>query len=267
MIDKLPEKWSATDFNGNRINMLKEGVVTLIGIKRLESEALFTSSEGIGTLRETASVEFAGKERYWWLARKVNGVLRRVLLSELNIGNCSVDRPCIQCEVCSLFGGLNTDDNTAYFSRVKFQDLISIQEYVYDEKFRVKLPDNPGANPVPFQEVIVPPGTEFPFIVRIIKPSKRDLAIFFYGNQIADGLGYGNYSKLRGDASTQWLMMANGFAHISMHDLLINRANDKSIEQQLEEFSKVPKGPVEKDEILINDALTKAINKLLENIK
>lgn len=266
-IDKLPQKWSATDFNGNRINMLKDGVVTLVGIKRLESEALFTSSEGIGTLRETASVEFAGKERYWWLARKVNGVLRRVSLSELNIENCTVDKPCIRCEVCSLFGGLNTDDNTAYFSRVKFQDLISLQEYVYDEKFRVKLPEKTQDTPVPFQEVIVPPGTEFPFIVRIIKPSKRDLAIFFYGNQIADGLGYGNYSKLRGDASTQWLMMTNGFAHISMHELLINETNGKSIEQQIEEFSKSPKGPVEKDGILIKDDLTKAINELLKNIK
>lgn len=222
-IQSLPQQWTIKQLldTPGRINMLNEGIVTLIGIKRLESEALFVSSEGGGTLRETAKVNFAGQERYWWLARKVAGVMRRVLLSELQPEKCTVDKPCINCGVCSLLGGLNTDNNKALFSRVKLQDLISVEPYEYDEKFRIRQPDDPNkGNPVPFQEVIVPPGTHFPFIVRLIKPSQYDLGAFLYANALADGVGYGNYSKLRGNATTQWIAIFDGFAHISAYDLL-----------------------------------------------
>jgi len=268
ILQQLPERWKRSELTGTRINLIREGVLTLAGVKKLESEALFVSSEGGGTLRETAKVEFAGKERYWWIARKVNGVMRRVLLSELKIANCSVDEPCVQCEVCSLMGGLNTDTNTALFSRTKLQDLISVQEYVYNEKFRVRLPDDPtasGANPTPFQEVVVPPGTAFPFIVRLIKPSRRDLALLLFGNQVADGLGYGNYSKLRGDATTRWFLLANGFAHLSVHDLLEN-ADADILETRLKEFAAKPAG-VETSQVLKDDELATAVNELISTVK
>jgi len=267
ILQQLPEKWVITDLRGTRINLMREGVVTLVGVKKLESEALFVSVEGGSALRETAKVDFAGRERYWWIARKVNGVIRRVLLSQLNIPNCTVDEPCVQCEVCALLGGLNTNTNESLFSRTKLQDLISVQEYVYDEKFRVRLPDDPtdpNANPVPFQEVIVPPGTEFPFIVRIIKPSRRDLALFLFGNQIADGLGYGNYSKLRGDATTHWLLLANGFLHISAHDLL-ERADEQPIEAQVAKIAKSPVG-VPPGQVLTED-LAMVVTELVGSIK
>lgn len=263
LIQELPESWTINDLKETRINLMREGVVTLIGLKRLTSEALFVSSEGGGVLRETAKVEFAGQERYWWIARKVNGVIRRVLLSELNIQNCSVDEPCAQCEVCSLMGALNTNSNLSYFSRIKLQDLISIQPFVYDEKFRVRLPDNSGTNPTPFQEIVVPPGTEFPFIVRIVKPSRRDLALFLYGNQIADGLGYGNYSKMRGDANTQWILFARGFLHVSIYDLLMTT---EEIEKQIEKIAQNPVG-LEKEKILIGDDLKSNIRELIESVK
>lgn len=259
-IDKLVDRWNmASDFSDTRINLMRAGVITLAGIKRLESEALFVSTEGLGTLRETAKVEFAGKERYWWLARKYNGVLRRVLLSELNINNCTVDTPCVNCEVCGLLGGLNTDKNLSMFSRLKVQDLISVQPYEYDEKFRVRLPDDPGANPTPFQEIIVPPGTEFPFVVRLIKPSKQDLMLFLYGNQIADGLGYGNYSKLRGNSTTDWFFIANGFAHLSVYRML---SSEESLAEELTKFSERPFG-VNVDDILKGDTLHQIINEQL----
>lgn len=265
---KLPQKWEVANLGGTRINLMREGVVTLVGVKKLESEALFVSVEAGGTLRETAKVEFAGKERYWWIARKANGVIRRALLSQLDIKNCTVDEPCVQCEICALLGGLNTQTNGSLFSRVKLQDLISVQEYVYDEKFRVRLPDDPtapNANPVPFQEVIVPPGTEFPFIARIVKPSLRDLALFLLGNQIADGLGYGNYSKLRGDATTRWLLLANGFLHVSMHDLL-ERADEASIGDQVVEIAESPLG-VAKEQVLTGEQLAKAVAELIASAK
>jgi len=268
MIQNLPEEWAASDLGSTRINLMREGVVTLVGVKKLESEALFVSSEGGGTLRETAKVEFAGKERYWWIARKVNGVIRRVLVSQLDIQNCTVDTPCVQCEVCALMGALNTTTNASFFSRVKLQDLISMQPFVYEEKFRVRLPDDPtrpDANPTPFQEVIVPPGTEFPFIVRIIKPSRRDLALFLFGNQIADGLGYGNYSKLRGDATTRWLLLANGFLHISAHDLL-EKADEQSIEDQVAAIAAAPLG-VKPEQILTGGDLKSVIDELIKTVK
>jgi len=65
VIQGLPEEWAIGDLIGTRINLMREGIVTLVGVKKLESEALFVSSEGGGTLRETTKVEFAGKERYW----------------------------------------------------------------------------------------------------------------------------------------------------------------------------------------------------------
>ena len=254
-IEQLPVKWEVADLlaTPGRINMLREGVITLVGVKRLESEALFISSEGGGTLRETAKVTFADKERYWWLARKVAGVARRVMLSELGIQGCTVDRPCIKCSVCGLLGGLNTDDNRALASRVKFQDLISVEEYEYDEKFRVRQPDDPNASfPTPFQEVIVPPGTRFPFIVRIVKPSQFDLGAFLYANSMADGLGYGNYSKLRGDASTHWMAIFDGFVHISAYDLL---AVGDDIETQMRALIANPSGPMKAENTLSGEAL------------
>jgi len=269
-LEQLPERWKVDDLTGTRINLMREGILTLVGVKKMESEALFVSSEGGGTLRETAKVDFAGKERYWWLARKVNGVIRRVLLSELKVSKCTVDEPCVQCEVCTLLGGLNTKTNESLFSRAKLQDLISVQEYVYNEKFRVRLPDDPTdpqSNPTPFQEVIVPPGTEFPFIVRLIKPSQRDLGLFLFGNRVADGLGYGNYSKLRGDATTRWLLLANGFIHLSVHDLLERVDKDaKTIEAQVKGFSESPVG-VKPDQVLTDSALREAIDHLIGSVK
>ena len=268
-IDTLPERWNINDLSGTRINLMREGIITIIGVKRLESEALFVSAEAGGELRETAKVDFAGKDRYWWIARKVNGVIRRVLLSEINPTDCSVDVPCINCEVCGLLGGLNTATNRALFSRLKLQDLISIQEYVYDEKFRVRLPNDPtdpAANPVPFSEVIVPPGTEFPFIIRIIKPSKRDLSLFLSGNKIADGLGYGNYSKMRGNATTEWFLMANGFAHISTHDLLDGTTEPKQVRAQVKEFIKAPAG-VSSGQILTEKELDAQVQALIDSVR
>jgi hypothetical protein len=268
LLESLPETWNANHLGGSRINLMRDGVVTLVGVKKLESEALFVSAEGGGTLRETAKVEFAGKERYWWIARKVNGVIRRVLLSELKIQNCTVDAPCLTCDVCLLMGGMReAGEQRTVFSRLKLQDLISVQTYVYDEKFRVRLPNDPtdpGANPTPFQEVIVPPGTEFPFIARIIKPSRRDIELFLFGNQIADGLGYGNYSKLRGDATTRWFLLVNGFLHISVHDLL-EEADKKPA--KIEDV--IPSSPVgvKPDDVVRGTDLRMAIDELTAAIK
>ena len=260
-IDQLPAQWDISELlaTPGRINMLREGVITLVGVKRLESEALFVSSEGGGTLRETAKVSFAGKERYWWLARKVAGVIRRVMLAELNVQGCTVDVPCIDCPVCGLLGGLNTNSNRAIVSRVKLQDLISIEEYEYDEKFRIRQPDDPdNDNPTIFQEVIVPPGTRFPFIVRIVKPSRFDLNAFIYANSIADGLGYGNYSKLRGDANTRWLVIFDGFAHVSAYDIL---AHGDEITAQTERLIAETPGPVNRENTLVGDELDSLVRR------
>ena len=266
-IEQLPEKWSTKQLfeTPGRINMLREGVVTLIGIKRLESEALFISSEGGGTLRETAKVDFAGEERYWWLARKVAGVLRRVMLSELHIEECTVDTPCIDCVVCGLLGGLSTvpGNTKSLQSRIKLQDLISVEKYQYDEKFRVRLSEDPNdpksGNPVLYQEVIVPPGTHFPFIVRMVKPSRHDIGAFLYANSVADGLGYGNYSKLRGDATTQWVAIFDGFAYVSAYELL---SSDDDLVNAMNIVAENPSGPVNVKNTLKGAELSEYIQKV-----
>jgi hypothetical protein len=266
-INELPSNWEIKDLfaTPGRINMLREKVVTLVGIKRLESEALFVSSEGGGTLRETAKVNFAGEERYWWLARKVAGVIRRVMLSELAIENCTVDRPCINCAVCGLLGGLNTDTNQALSSRVKLQDLISTEPYEYDEKFRIRQPDDPNTtNPVPFQEVIVPPGTHFPFIVRMVKPSQFDIGAFIYANNIADGLGYGNYSKLRGNATTEWIAIFDGFAHASTYDLL---SNSTDLATAMRSLADNPPGPVNVENTLRDTVLDEYVANAISSVE
>ncbi len=145
-----------------------------------------------------------------------------------------------------------------------------MQQYVYDEKFRVRLPDDPTdpqANPTPFQEVIVPPGTEFPFIVRLIKPSQRDLGLFLFGNRMADGLGYGNYSKLRGDATTRWHLIANGFFHISAHDLLEKADKDgKSLDGVIAGTAVSPVG-LKADQILKGTDVDKVVDQLVSGVK
>ena len=271
-IEQLPEKWDMEQLfaTPGRINMLREKVVTMIGVKRLESEALFISSEGGGTLRETAKVNFAGEERYWWLARKVAGVLRRVMLSELHIENCTVDAPCINCAVCGLLGGLSavSGNTKSLQSRIKFQDLISAEKYYYDEKFRVRLPEDPNdpktGNPVPYQEVVVPPGTHFPFIVRMVKPSRYDIGAFLYANGLADGLGYGNYSKLRGDATTQWIAIFDGFAYVSAYDLL-SSGNDLASAMNI--VAENPSGPVNANNTLKDTDLSDFIQRVTSSTK
>ena len=266
-ISQLPARWEIKqlfDVPG-RINMLREGTVTMVGIKRLESEALFVSSEGGGTLRESAKVDFAGQARYWWIARKVAGVMRRVMLSELRIDNCTVDSPCIECSVCGLLGGLNTNSNKALSSRIKLQDLISYEPYEYDEKFRIRQPDDPNAaNPTPFQEVVVPPGTRFPFIVRLVKPSQFDIGAFIYSNNLADGLGYGNYSKLRGNATTQWIAIFDGFAYVSAFDLL---ATKEDLVTRMQALAENPPGPVNKVNTLSGSDLQAYVMKVTSDME
>lgn len=239
-INGLPKQ---TDFTQtlDRVSLLSQPVITLCGVKRLESEALFVSSEGGGTLRETAKVDFADRERYWCIARKINGIIRRVLLAGLRRNGCTVEEPCVECEVCNLLGAFNPgkDKDRTVLSRVRLQDLISVQEYVYDEKFRVRLPDDPNQDsPTPFQEVIAPPGTEFPFIVRILKPSQRDLSLFLYSNATSDSIGYGNYTKLRGQATTDWVFAAEGMIHLSVYRLLnTQRTEGTTVDKQMQSFA------------------------------
>lgn len=249
-IDNLREKpWSRSEIPEGRINLLNEGVITLFGFKTMQSEALFVSGEGIGTLRETSKVTFAGKERYWLLARKVNGVIRRVLLDGLNPNNCSVEAPCTECSVCLLLGGLSAErgKNQASFARVKLQDLISIEPYEYEEKFRIRLDEKDlvaGKGTTPFQEVVVPPGTRFPFLVRLFKPTRFDLAAFLYANAASDSLGYGNYTKLRGDATTSWLVITEGLAFISIFEFLSSLDTGANTEDWVKSFMASPKGIV-----------------------
>jgi len=161
-------------------------------------------------------------------------------------------------------GGLSAERgrNQALFSRLKIQDLISIENYVYDEKFRVKLNEEvliSGKGTTPFQEVIVPPGTRFPYIVRIFKPTKFDLAAFLYANKVADVLGYGNYTKLRGDATTDWLIVADGMAFISAYEFLAAMGPGTDEKNWVQGFISSPRG-------VMGEVLSKGLDATIENL-
>ena len=84
---------------------------------------------------------------------------------------------------------------------------------------------------------------------------------------VADGLGYGNYSKLRGDATTRWLLLANGFAHVSVHDLL-GQADAKTIEDQVKELVKDPgKMGIADGQVLHDKELVSAVETIVASVK
>ena len=159
----------------------------------------------------------------------------------------------------------STSSNPRYSTllSVKLQDLISVEKYQYDEKFRVRLSEDPNdpksGNPVLYQEVIVPPGTHFPFIVRMVKPSRHDIGAFLYANSVADGLGYGNYSKLRGDATTQWVAIFDGFAYVSAYELL---SSDDDLVNAMNIVAENPSGPVNVKNTLKGAELSEYIQKV-----
>jgi len=210
------------------VGLMKMGVVTLFGVKTTMDEAMFVDEETAGTERRTADVLFAGKRRYLVHARKIKGIVRRSHreIAKQGFGpydwvgkSCKFpDEPCTKCVDCFEYGGLLPEQMFRTNARVRFQDLISVQDYTRKISFRARHPDE--GDPTPFQEVVVPPGTNLVYPVYIAAPTLSTVAGFLAADRLADAHGYGNYTSVRGRCKTEWLMIADGLPKVNKHDAI-----------------------------------------------
>ncbi len=234
------------------VGMMNSGVITLFGVKTTMDEAMFTDQETVGTETRTADLRFAGKKRYLAHARKMKGIIRRAhregirdTEGEYNwVGeNCIFpNEPCTKCVDCYEYGALLPSENLETNSRIRMHDLISIQEFNKKISFRARHPHQEGEDPTPFQEIVVPPGTEFIYPVRIIEPTITTLAGFLWANDMADKHGYGSYTSVRGECETHWLTIAEGLPPLNKLDG-IKRSEGE--EEPLEEMKTYVKDELE----------------------
>lgn len=216
------------------VNLLSEGVVSLFGVKTATDEVMFVDQETAGTETRTADLQFAGKRRYLGHARKIKGILRRAHRSETRELNglegiqwvsedCVFpDRPCAQCVDCYDYGSFNPDaeDQPKTNARVRMHDMISVETFDRNRRFRARHPDEQDEDPTPFQEVVVPPGTNFVYSVKVFAPTLSTLAGFLWANEIADTHGYGSYTATRGEFETTWLALSEGIPEFSKYDAI-----------------------------------------------
>lgn len=213
------------DLPRGSVGLMNVGVVTLFGVKTTVDEAMFVDQETAGTERRTADITFAGKRRYLGHARKIKGILRRAhreasrkIDNNYNwVGDDCVfpNTPCTRCVDCYDYGALLPSENLQTNSRVRMQDLISVQSFNRKISFRARHPHQEGEDPTPFQEVVVPPGTDFIYTARIMAPTIATLAGFLWANENADKHGYGSYTSVRGECETTWLALADGLPKLS----------------------------------------------------
>lgn len=222
------------------VNLLSEGVVSLFGVKTATDEVMFVDQETAGTETRTADLQFAGKQRYLGHARKIKGILRRAHRSETRALNgdgditwvgddCAFpDAPCTECVDCYDYGSFNpdADGQPKTNARVRMHDMISVETFDRNRRFRARHPDEAGEDPTPFQEVVVPPGVNFVYSVKIFAPTLSTMAGFLWANEMADSHGYGSYTATRGEFETTWLALADGIPEFSKYDAIV-AADDK----------------------------------------
>lgn len=249
------------DLPRGSVGLLNEGVVTLFGIKTTMDEAMFTDEETAGTERRTAKIRWAGKNRYLAHARKMKGIIRRAhregakeIENDFNwVGEDCVfpNEPCTKCVDCYDYGALLPSENLQENSRVRMHDLISVQPFDRKISFRARHPHQEDEDPTPFQEVVVPPGTNFIYAVRIMVPTISTLAGFLWANELADKHGYGNYTSVRGECKTDWLCISDGLPSLNKLDAIKAVESEKDpvsnvkeyIEEEMEDYGKDFIGP------------------------
>jgi len=212
------------------VGMLAEGVITLFGVKTTMDEAMFVDQETSGTETRTADIRFAGKKRYLGHARKMKGIIRRSHREYSRdfeggynwVGDDCVfpNEPCTNCVDCYDYGALLPSEGEQTNSRMRMHDLISIQTFNRKISFRARHPHQEDDDPTPFQEVIVPPGTDFIYPVRIFVPTISTLSGFLKANELADRHGYGSYTSVRGECKTKWLAIVDGFPDLNKLDAI-----------------------------------------------
>ena len=198
-------------------------VVTIAGYRTLEAPALFTTSEE-GTID---TIEFEGKERVVLTGLKQRAVIRRVhsgLIRGILGDNyrCVVpDNLCGRCVNCFQFGSMNSDTNVQVKSRTNITSSFSLQgsdeAISEDEEFHIMVHSDLSmkkgedtdtqARASIYTNEVVKPGVIFPFLVYIYNPAQFDIVSYVKAHLIADLRGYGSYSTIRSQASSEFVLI------------------------------------------------------------
>ncbi|MGI9047994.1 MAG: type I-D CRISPR-associated protein Cas7/Csc2 [Rubrobacteraceae bacterium] len=229
-------------------------IVTIVGIKTVQSRFLPVSHEGESNETYVDKVELLGKVRAEFIARKMKGTERRAamrLFRELTEDHGSSDgwqttfnnwfdtkQPCripnALCTRCwndSLFGSLEPGKG-ATFARIRYFDTFSLQDaseciasVSSEEGIAIgntvdeDLSQDRGSASLHYYEY-VKSGTQFPFITVIESPTLLDVSGILNAIPAADSRGYGKYSASSGKFSTEILAVSTGLPKFSILDIL-----------------------------------------------
>ncbi|MBA2781616.1 MAG: type I-D CRISPR-associated protein Cas7/Csc2 [Rubrobacteraceae bacterium] len=229
-------------------------IVTIVGIKTVQSRFLPVSHEGESNETYVDKVELMGKVRAEFIARKMKGTERRSamrLFRELTEDHGSGDgwqttfnnwfdtkQPCripnALCTRCwndSLFGSLEAGRG-ATFARIRYFDTFSFQDAseciastASEEGIAIgntvdeDLSQDRGSASLHYYEY-VKAGTQFPFITVIESPTLLDVSGILNAIPAADSRGYGKYSASSGKFSTEIFTVSTGLPKFSILDML-----------------------------------------------
>lgn len=200
-------------------------VITIAGYRTLETPALFTTKEE-GTIDV---ISFLERDRLVFTGLKQRAVIRRIHSDLLRgvLGDeykCVVpDNLCGSCSNCFLFGSLNPETNIAVKSRANITTSYSIEEsdkaISDEEEFHIMVHSNLSmvqneeerAASIYINEVIRP-GTVFPFVVYLYSPTQFDVVSYIKSHSLADKKGYGNYSAIRGQCKSEFLLITKNLS-------------------------------------------------------
>ena len=286
--------------------MYTRQAVTIVGIKTATSRFLPVSHEGYSNETYVDKLDLLGITRAEFIGRKLKGIERRSHMSLFREMVTSIDQSaeqaeliktdqetswktffekrfgaacklpdnlCLACWNCSLFGGLNTDKNSATFSRIRYFDTFSIE----DATMCIQTDDSPeemaigntvgedlseerGADSFHRYEY-VKAGTRFPFITIVESPTLLDVVGYIVSVKTADQHGYGKYSANNGKFRTDFIAIATGYPMFSVLDMLEwewPEDNDLSALTVNLEFENA----VNKPSILLGDEITNLQTKL-----
>lgn len=234
-IDFSEEVTLADNSKIEQIYLRNNQYIAIIGYKRLEDFARFTSNEDPNIID---TLEFMGLERVYLTGLKRRAVYRRsseaILRQYIPDYVCATpNKQCMQCYNCYAYGGVIAVKNKtkAIRSRIKLTTSYSLQSaenaLIDEEEFHIivhkdfQMAQEKGEDKKAsiYTMNLIKPNTIFPFIDIIFNPSKFDLALFLKTIERSDKEGYGSRASLLGTATTTILAITPELT-ISHRDLL-----------------------------------------------
>ncbi|MBD3352582.1 MAG: type I-D CRISPR-associated protein Cas7/Csc2, partial [Candidatus Lokiarchaeota archaeon] len=205
----------------DRVYLRNNSYLAIIGYKKLEDFARFTSSEDLSI----DTIEFGGKDRVYFTGLKRRAVYRRaseaILREHSDEYTCATpDHQCMDCYNCYAYGGTNMvkKETKSIRSRMKMTTSYSIQPsmdaIVDEDEFHIMVHRDLEMKQSKEGEqkkgsihtiTLIKPGTVFPFIDMIFNPTKFDLAMYLETIKRGDAEGFGSKGSLLGTMSTKIL--------------------------------------------------------------